>query len=1152
MRTQQLLATTLVSAVLALSTIGNRAVAHDTDIYVRDAGDAGSTPQLMIMLDLRSSVMNSNNLCSQTDSEGVSVCADYAPYLLDVSGNSIAPSSAKNLDVYRAAIIKILQEEVASRPNASMKVGLMIPHDQTNCNSTKCSNGGYILLGFTPVKVSTSPGIVNPRITAALRAIPSTGNHPLQASETFFEFKRYLTGGAVFNGFKGWYDYGTNNTWNISDEEDWGDTTNAELSWDTRVINGATAELPTGTGRYISPLGTECAKVYTLSVIFGTLNQDADDHDTRSAELGGLPNTNNDRFVGTLEYLYDTDLDGDAANGQQNVQSYFIVPQAGRVENSFARAGSGGTIQTATEMGETPDAFATAFRNILLSVLSTSVAGTAPTVSVNVYNRSQIMKDVFIAMFQAEEGHIWPGNIKKFALEENDSGVLEIQDVLGQNAVNANDGRIKQSALSFWTIRDDLPAPNNDPSLDIGKDGRAVDRGAAGSKIPGFKLLCDNTDYTTDTSCRPGQYTPGLLNPTGRTTATSARKVFTEQDTVTNGSANALMPLNANSTTAGNASIQAALGATSTGSCETTDTNTHSACNLIKFARGMYIDGVNRTWMMGDVLHSRPLAINYGTLGGHPTTNPNIRLFVGSNDGSLRMIRNTDASTTPVQEGIEGWAFMPRATLGIVGTLATSGLAASDHPYGVDGTPTAYVIDNDGDGNIEINGQDGVANNADDDKVYVFFGLGRGGKAYYGLNVTDPDNPTQIWRIQKTDAAFAELGQTWSPPSIARMVFDGNTTAKPVLIFGGGYDPNKDDNISVMHEAAPGGDDSQGNAIFIIDAMTGALVWKAVKTTDAGLHATYNATNKAYQRTDLKDSIPSAVTALDANGNGLVDRLYVGDTGGVVWRADLYSNNQANWTLVPIMSVGRHYNAADKHRRFFNPPDFVQVVDDAGERYDAVIIGTGDRENPLSTPRVCVVDPVTYNTTCTVPYAWANYFYVFKDKDITSGVLDVYNGAGGGVKTHANFGDITSNCLQDNTCATPPDLTWGWRLKLECPHIGSPEGCGEKNLAAATTIDNVVYFTTYIPPDALESGCTPIEGEGLLYAVDLNNGTAVIDYDTTTAGLTTSDRYDKLNAPGIPTELVNIGNGKLLDSGLNIRETTMKSGFRTFWYQPGR
>ena len=43
---------------------------------------------------------------------------------------------------------------------------------------------------------------------------------------------------------------------------------------------------------------------------------------------------------------------------------------------------------------------------------------------------------------------------------------------------------------------------------------------------------------------------------------------------------------------------------------------------------------------------------------------------------------------------------------------------------------------------------------------------------------------------------------------------------------------------------------------------------------------------------ELRDSIPSALTVIDADHNGVDDRAYVGDSGGNVWRLDLAEHSQ--------------------------------------------------------------------------------------------------------------------------------------------------------------------------------------------------------------------------------------------------------------------
>ena len=47
-------------------------------------------------------------------------------------------------------------------------------------------------------------------------------------------------------------------------------------------------------------------------------------------------------------------------------------------------------------------------------------------------------------------------------------------------------------------------------------------------------------------------------------------------------------------------------------------------------------------------------------------------------------------------------------------------------------------------------------------------------------------------------------------------------TRKPVLVFGGGYSPEDHDQAGERS-----GEDQVGRAVFMVDAMTGELIWSA-------------------------------------------------------------------------------------------------------------------------------------------------------------------------------------------------------------------------------------------------------------------------------------------------------------------------------------
>jgi type IV pilus assembly protein PilY1 len=141
----------------------------------------------------------------------------------------------------------------------------------------------------------------------------------------------------------------------------------------------------------------------------------------------------------------------------------------------------------------------------------------------------------------------------------------------------------------------------------------------------------------------------------------------------------------------------------------------------------------------------------------------------------MRMFSNTD--------GQEVWGFIPRAVMPVLKRLKDNTVGTPIHPVTVDGAPVAYMEDQDGNGNIESG-----------DKVYVYFGLRRGGTSYYALDISDRNTPQLLWVIKKGDTGFEELGQTWSTPRVGKIRYTEGSTPKtePVLIFGGGYDTNKD------------------------------------------------------------------------------------------------------------------------------------------------------------------------------------------------------------------------------------------------------------------------------------------------------------------------------------------------------------------------
>ena len=366
-----------------------------------------------------------------------------------------------------------------------------------------------------------------------------------------------------------------------------------------------------------------------------------------------------------------------------------------------------------------------------------------------------------------------------------------------------------------------------------------------------------------------------------------------------------------------------------------------------------------------------------------------------------------------------------------------------------------------------------------------------------------------MWEIDKS-GDFTELGYTFSNPRVG--LVDTGSGARPVVMFAGGYDLNKDTRGVV------GTNDSEGNAIYVVDAETGAMIWKA-------RGAIGGASPTVFEHAGLVDSIPSTLTVADTSGDGLTDRIVVGDTGGNIWRADINGDDVSAWKLSLLASVGRHgvpTPSIASDRRFFHRPDLVPSKDGYG-LFDGVLIGSGDRANPLDSGGVM-----------------SDYFYMIKDRQTSSGC-----GVDTGIE-HVDFGDVTSNCLQSETpCVV--NLTNGWRLNFT--------ETGEKVLATALTITGKVFFTTYLPQAAGgASACAPSEGAGRLYAVGLQNAFAIINYNTSDDDpsapgepSTVADRSVELRSGGIPAEVVSIPPNKILRPDLQVDDVDAATRWRTFW-----
>ncbi|MCG6969682.1 MAG: VWA domain-containing protein, partial [Gammaproteobacteria bacterium] len=485
---------------------------------------------------------------------------------------------------------------------------------------------------------------------------------------------------------------------------------------------------------------------------------------------------------------------------------------------------------------------------------------------------------------------------------------------------------------------------------------------------------------------------------------------------------------------------------------------------LLKWASGVDVknwdgdeDRLEPRLQIGAPLHSQAVVITYGGTSG---AQENV-VFLGTNEGYLHAIDTSN--------GTEKFAFIPPELLPNLSTFYDD-IHGVNLPYGLDGPITYWVKD--------VNG-DHIITADEGDYVYLYVAMRRGGRQYYALDVTDPDAPEFKWSITGGSGDFAELGQTWS--SAVKTAVNINGTVKQVLIFSGGYDSDQDDKST----RSP---DTQGRALFIVDAETGDMLWSAGPATDPSGDSTQTFA-------DMNYSIPADIRVIDINNDGLADQMYAADMGGQLWRFDINNGSAASslvsgGVIADLALNASGENDAANNRRFYYAPD-VSILRNGTQKYLAIALGSGWRAHPLDT----VVQ---------------DRFYMIRSSDVYS-KPSTYTKI-----NESNLFNATDNTIgQGGTSeqAVAEASLWGtysgWYMDLP--------NSGEKVLAESLTVNNQILFTSF-EPIAGGSACSAGTGKGRLYIVSAYDATPVLNLDETglDSELTASDRSKDLARVGIP------------------------------------
>jgi type IV pilus assembly protein PilY1 len=258
----------------------------------------------------------------------------------------------------------------------------------------------------------------------------------------------------------------------------------------------------------------------------------------------------------------------------------------------------------------------------------------------------------------------------------------------------------------------------------------------------------------------------------------------------------------------------------------------------------------------------------------------------------------------------------------------------------------------------------------------------------------------------------------------------------------------------------------------MVDATTGDLLWSSSKD------------GSNLDISEMKNSIPASISAIDINGDTYIDYFYAADTGGRIFRFDINSSNTNAGNFAEggvIAQVGD--TSIGGNRRFYNKPNVGLVKDKESGDYLTISIGSGYRAHPLD------------DTT-------AERFYVIRDFDPYNKPAIYYKKSeANSSKTWLAAGELPSRDLLYNATSamalsSPDNLVTGLRSILK-------SGGGwyitldseEKVLAESLTFSNAVIFSTFLSKNGNENNCGGNTGTSKLYVLNLDNATSVIDLD---------------------------------------------------------
>jgi uncharacterized protein YegL len=453
---------------------------------------------------------------------------------------------------------------------------------------------------------------------------------------------------------------------------------------------------------------------------------------------------------------------------------------------------------------------------------------------------------------------------------------------------------------------------------------------------------------------------------------------------------------------------------------------------LINFVRGAdaYEEFGGSRWKLGDIYHSKPVLVAAPS-DSYSTKNTNTEaayrasqgyssfvaqwaarksvVYAGGNDGMLHAF---DALT-----GTELWTFVPPPMLAKLNNMNAGQAGLSNTIYGIDGSPQAKDVFFQGAWHS-----------------ILVCGLGRGGKAYFALDVTDPDSPKSLYAFENDslnqqvfywDATgkkysysynalatlsnfdYAKLGEAWSDPTFVLMPVGG--VQRWVFVIGSGYAGFSTNTI--------------GAAAFVVDVSSGQLIKRLDLNNASG--------------SDFANGVMSQMTKVSAddyaNANFKGAILYFVDLQSKLWKLNLSDKDE----LYHLEKVSYATSTLSNDRLSFSQ---LASIDVAGLRNLYLMFGTG---NLLDASRIS--DSIS------------NRLFAVRDKDFPA----VTNADGAyPLDSSLKLKDLSQGGGQ---CSTSYDRGWYLNLNGYKDSAGADIGNNWRVLNTPLVYQQKIYLEIYQP-----------------------------------------------------------------------------------------